>query len=116
MMRATRFPLKLDVRYRPVGDGPWLAAKTANVSSSGVLVQVPNPPKINTHIEFKLALAASEMAAPGEVYGRGRVVRVVPPIELPQAGFAVAIEEYDFLSTDPRRHSPAKKTVNTQAT
>lgn len=116
MMRATRFPLKLDVHYRPVGEGPWLTAKTGNVSASGVLVHVPNPPKLNTHIEFKLALTATDMAAPGEVHGRGRVVRVVAPVERPQAGFAVAIEEYDFLSTDLRRFSAPKKTIDTQAT
>jgi hypothetical protein len=113
-MRAPRFPLQLAMRYRPLG-GEWRHATTGDVSSSGVFVQVQNPPKINTHIEFKLALAATDTGAPGEVHGRGRVVRVVAPIERPQAGFAVAIEEYDFLSTDPRRHAAGKKTINTQA-
>jgi hypothetical protein len=114
-MRAPRFPLQLAMRYRPLG-GEWRHATTGNVSASGVFVQVQNPPKLNTHIEFKLALTGTEMAGPGEVHGRGRVVRVVPTVERPQAGFAVAIEEYDFLSTDPRRHAAGKKTINTQAT
>jgi hypothetical protein len=113
-MRAPRFPLQLAMRYRPLG-GEWRHATTGNVSASGVFVQVQNPPKINTHIEFKLALAGTDAAAPGEVYGRGRVVRVVAPIER-QTGFAVVIEEYDFLSTDPRRRARSKKTIDSQTT
>jgi hypothetical protein len=98
-MRAPRFPLQLPLRYRPIGDREWRQATTENISASGVLVRVPQPLQIDTKIEFRLALP-SKSAAPGaaEVAGRGRVVRIVTPSEANPTAFAVAFEDYDFLS------------------
>ena len=101
-MRAPRFPLQLEVRYRPEGVRSWRRATTGNVSSSGVLVRVPDPLKVNTRIEFRLALKSTpvpEAPVAAEVSGRGRVVRQTSEGETSQRGFAIAIDEYDFKPT-----------------
>ena len=103
-MRAPRFPLQLEVHYRPLGDARWFQGTTGNVSSSGVLVRVPDPLKVNTRIEFRLALGNARVTDPGEVSGRGRVVRLTSESEPPHPGFAIAFEEYDF---NPTRVAPS---------
>jgi PilZ domain len=99
-MRAPRFPLHLPVRYRPLGGREWRQATTENISASGALVRVPQPLTIDTAIEFRLALLPSNSSAPrpGEVAGHARVVRVVTPAGAERTAFAVAFEDYDFLS------------------
>jgi len=97
-MRAQRFPLQLTVEYRPVGRGPWQRACTTNISSSGVFVCEPPPPTVDTQIEFRLILSSGGCPGSGEVAGVGRVVRLALPPDSPEAGFAVAIEQYDFHS------------------
>ena len=98
-MRAPRFPLQLPLRYRPLGDGDWRQATTENVSASGVLVRVPAPLEVDSRVEFRLALPSkSPLPSTGEVSGRGHVVRIVTPREPDVAAFALAIDEYDFLS------------------
>jgi hypothetical protein len=101
-MRAQRFPLELPVEYRPVGEGPWRQASTANVSASGVLVRATDPPTIDTLVEFRLALSAQAPDGSGEIVGQGRVVRLADPRESGQAGFAVAIEQYNLRQRSDR--------------
>jgi hypothetical protein len=101
-MRAPRFPLQLPVQYRPVGQLEWHTAETANVSASGVLVQAPHAPEVDTPLEFRLMLPPRPSAARrGEVSGRGHVVRQVSPQEGQQYGFALAIDECGFLPVNP---------------
>lgn len=104
MMRANRFPLQLPVRFRPVGAVDWRDGKTANVSASGVLLHVRDPPRVDTAVEFMLTLDVSSPTGSGEVAGRGRVVRVAADDERPEASFAIAIEQYNFRpqTTAPR--------------
>lgn len=104
-MRAPRFPLQLPLLYRPLGGSEWRQARTGNVSASGVLVQVPDPLQVDTRIEFRLGLAeVSQPIQHAEVRGEGRVVRVVSAAEPVSAGFAVAIERYDFRPTQATAH------------
>jgi len=96
-MRAPRFPLKLAVVYRTSGQLEWQHGHTANVSSSGVLVQALHAPQVNTPLEFRLALAARQGSdTRSHVSGRGHVVRQVMSGERASIGFALAIDEYDF--------------------
>jgi len=98
-MRAPRFPLELSVQYRPSGDSRWRTASTANISSTGVLVRVTDPPVPDTKVEFRLALPSRQRSGVhGEVAGWGRVVRVTSAAESTSPAFAVAFERYDFLS------------------
>jgi hypothetical protein len=97
-VRAARFPLQLSVRFRPVGQLEWHTAETANVSASGVLVQASNAPQVDTPLEFRLMLTPRRSAARhGEVSGRGHVVRQVSPAQGDLYGFALAIDNCDFL-------------------
>lgn len=92
-MRATRFPLRLRVRYRTIGKADWQEGKTENISHTGALFRVEAPLPIDTQVEFRLLLPTPEPGSEHpEVSGLGRVVRTVPA-----TGFAVAIEHYDFL-------------------
>src|SRR3954453_14836990 len=99
-MRAPRFPLHLQVRYRQADDdASWRPGVTENISHSGALVRVEDPLQVDTPVEVRLvlptALAKGERA---EGACRGRVVRTVPPEgHDDRPGIAVAIETYDFL-------------------
>ena len=95
-MRAPRFPLHLAVRYRAVGNAEWRHAKTENISSSGVLLEGPYTLLPDTPVEFMLALAPTS-GPRTEISCRGRVVRTVDPMNRKKPGFAVAIEQYDFI-------------------
>ena len=99
VMRASRFPLHLSVRYRRLGDRDWLPGKTENISRSGVLFRAEECVEIDQSIELRLELPVT---APGrecpEVFCRGRVVRTVSPSgDEPWPGSAVMIEHHDFL-------------------
>jgi hypothetical protein len=107
-MRATRFPLRLPVRYRPLGKPEWQRGQTENISHSGALFRVEDPLPVDTRVEFRLVLSTTARGdAPHrdvdtqpqpEVFGLGRVVRTVAPTDgSPRSGFAVAIEQYQFL-------------------
>jgi len=71
-MRAQRFPLKLSIRYRRVGEAGWLDGKTENISDSGVLFRVEQPFDVDTPIEIRITLPAR---TPSEVVGQARIVR-----------------------------------------
>jgi c-di-GMP-binding flagellar brake protein YcgR len=98
-MRAPRFPLNLSVRYRPLGAEEWCVGRTENISRSGVLVRTANGIDIDTSVEIRLELptvTAGKDSA--EIWCRGRVVRTVCQTDgSMQPGYAIAIEQYDFM-------------------
>jgi hypothetical protein len=98
-MRASRFPLRLSVRYRSLGDPQWHEGKTENISRSGALFRAEESVDVDEEVEIRLALP---VAAPGsrspQVFRRGRVVRTVSPSDNePWPGSAVAFENYDAM-------------------
>src|SRR5919201_4493816 len=107
-MRATRFPLRLPVRYRPLGKPEWQQGQTENISHTGALFRVEAPLPVDTRVEFRLVLSttargdalqsrAGKQQQP-EVSGLGRVVRTVAPTTAFQrSGFAVARDQYELL-------------------
>jgi hypothetical protein len=108
-MRAPRFPLHLPVWFRAAGNGGWRQSQTENISASGVLVRWRDPLPLDTTVEFRFTLPAPDTAHLGaEVAGRGRVARIVEaPVERPNAGFAIAIEQYNLrpqVVPDNTRH------------
>jgi hypothetical protein len=115
-MRATRFPLRLPVRYRPLGRPEWRQGQTENISHTGALFRVEDPLPVDTRVEFRLVLSTTARGdAPStpskqqhpEVFGLGRVVRTVAPTQEHPSGFAVAIEQYEFLPPPSVLNSPA---------
>src|SRR5688572_16387554 len=99
-MRAPRFPLGLQVRYRRVDQSDWRIGNTENISHSGALVRVASPVQLEAaaELEVRLVLPAGAPGDRAEIACHGRVVRTVSPTDVwPWPGFAVAIERYDFL-------------------
>jgi hypothetical protein len=87
----------LAVRYRAIGNTEWRQGRTENISSSGVLLQGPFPLQPDTAVEFMLALVPTS-GSRTEISCRGRVVRTIEPMDWQKpTGFAVAIEQYDFI-------------------
>lgn len=63
-------------------------------------MQVPDPPEVDTQIEFRMVLPEHDAAlGSGTVAGTGRIVRIVTPPERDALGFAIAIEQYDLEPT-----------------
>jgi hypothetical protein len=101
-MRAARFPLRLPVRYRCIGDHRWRRGETENISRSGVLIRSDDPPALDATVELLVALEVRKTGADaGEVLCSGRVVRYVSPSDdYACPGSAVAIEQFNFLPPD----------------
>ena len=103
VMRASRFPLRLSVRYRRLGDRDWRPGKTENISRSGVLFRAEEWVEIDQDVELRVELpvAGSGRECP-EVFCRGRVVRTVLPTDSePWPGAAVMIEHHDIVRPSP---------------
>src|SRR5438132_600449 len=99
-MRATRFPLGLQVRYRRMDQSEWRVGNTENISHSGALVRVASSGSLDpeAELEVRFVLPAAPTGERAEIACRGRVVRTVSPTDAwPWPGFALAIERYDFL-------------------
>src|SRR5713101_2421370 len=78
--RATRFDLRLPLKYRQVGESGWREGTTENISRSGMLFQAEEVIAPNAQLEINLVLPA-EIAglAAAEVVCRGEVVRTIDP-------------------------------------
>ena len=76
--RATRFDLRLPLKYRRVGEIGWREGTTENISRSGMLFQAEESIAPNAQLEINLVLPA-EIAglAAAEVVCRGEVVRII---------------------------------------
>jgi hypothetical protein len=96
-MRAPRYPLHLPALYHSTGDIDWRKAKTVNISASGALIEVDNPPPVGAAIEFRFVLPpAGQAAANGEIRGRARVVRLVEPSASSPWFCGIAIEQCEL--------------------
>jgi hypothetical protein len=97
-MRASRFPLRLPLRYRPIGDSEWYDGTMENISRSGVLFRVDEILEPDTDVEFRFRLASPGPPNAAEISCRGRVVRTIAAArDEVNPGLAVVIEEYDFV-------------------
>jgi hypothetical protein len=78
-------------------------------------VEAPLP--VDTRVEFRLVLSTSARGDTPqspvgkqhnpEVFGLGRIVRTVAPTDAyPRSGFALAIEQYEFLPPPSSLNSP----------
>src|SRR5690242_12989171 len=75
-VRAKRFPLRLPVKYRSVGDKRWFSGTTDNVSCSGMLIRGKHTLSPASKIEVMLSMP-SQVAGEAQVVAlcNGRVVR-----------------------------------------
>ncbi len=103
--RSQRFPIKMPLRYRVLGEGEWRSGKTVNISSSGVFFRCPLSADRGTRIEMNFILLSSRVKESGlEVACKGEVVRLeTPPSEGNHAALAVKISDYRLSPLVPGR-------------
>jgi len=102
--KERRHDLKVPVKLRPTeGITPFTSeAESVNISNTGLYFELPNPPKIGTHVELAFVM-------PGEVTGGpkmkirclARVIRM-DDANLPEGktGFAAQIERFESIVAD----------------
>lgn len=95
MPRATRFALRVPVRYREQ-QGEWRDSRSIDVSATGVLLDAGEPlPPIGACIDVVLTLFVFGGPLPGlSVACRGRVARCVPATSDRAAAVAVHVERW----------------------
>lgn len=96
--RAQRFNLQMSMRFRLVR-GDWSEAWTENISRSGVLFRARERVPANTQIELRVRMPW-EMTGTraAEVFCRGRVVRVLLPVDAHSPlALAAIIQDYRFV-------------------
>jgi hypothetical protein len=92
--RIERFPLRLPIRYRPVGGGDWVQGTTENISGEGVLVRGAVLPELHASLDFRFAVQVGVHRS--EVACRGAVVRTVTTGTGEQT-FAATIDAFQFI-------------------
>lgn len=97
--RASRFPVELPLRYRPLGELGWVEGRTINVSRSGVLFAADELLPEETPVELTFDLPPEMGGGPGEgITCRGQVVRtILPPSTDDPPSVAVSIAEFRSL-------------------
>jgi hypothetical protein len=95
--RIERFPLRLPIRYRPVGSLQWAHGTTENISANGVLVRAEVVPGIDAALDFRFEVEVGLHRS--EVACRGAVVRTATGPEGRRA-FAATIDVFTFVSPD----------------
>ena len=103
--RSQRFPIKMPLRYRVLGEGEWRCGKTVNISSSGVFFRCPLAADCGTRVEMDFILLSSRAKESGlEVACKGEVVRLEgPPGAESQVALAVKICDYRLIPLVPGR-------------
>jgi hypothetical protein len=91
MASTQRFPARLPVAYRTIGDTGWHRGHTSSISASGAFIECDAPPA-SSEIIVTIDLPYSE----GCLIGRARVVRNGAG---PHAGCMVAVRRF---RTEPR--------------
>jgi hypothetical protein len=91
--RASRFPIRVPLQYRAVGERRWSNGSTENISCSGVLFRGEYALELNTAIEmmFVLPVPAPPTA---EIKCKGCIVRSVPCSEGDSSILAATILDY----------------------
>ena len=90
---APRFAAELPVRIKPVAEGPApsVACRTVNISTSGMLLRVPQGYRPGTVLVFEMLLPG----VPLPVSGHARVVRHTSVRREPFAGMGVVFAGFD---------------------
>jgi hypothetical protein len=92
--RTERFPLRLPIRYRPVGSLQWAHGTTENISATGVLVRADVVPGLHAALDFRFPVEMGRDRS--EVACRGAVVRTATGAA-GQPAFAATIDVFTFV-------------------
>ena len=95
MSRLERFPLRLPIRYRAIGDARWAHGTTENISAQGVLVRGDVLPGVHTTLDFRFEVEVGVHRS--QVACRGAVVRTAAGAGGEQA-FAATIDAFTFVT------------------
>jgi hypothetical protein len=87
--RKPRFPVSWPLMYRGSGDYEWHAARSTNISLSGILFRAENPLSIDSAVDLRIWIQAPGLE-PTLVSAGGRVVR--SDVSLPD-GIAVKFDD-----------------------
>ncbi len=72
--RKPRFPVSWPLMYRGSGDHEWHAARSTNISLSGILFRAEDPLSLDSPVELRIWIQAPGIE-PTLVSAAGRVVR-----------------------------------------
>lgn len=95
--RPPRFPVRVDVRYRALGETAWHEGHTENISRGGVLFVGTYPLPPGAHLELVLSLppAMGEVSV-ARVSCSGRVLRLQSDAGLRQNSIAAVLSDFNF--------------------
>jgi hypothetical protein len=113
--RILRFPVRVPMLYRALGESKWRRATTENISKSGVLFSGEEPLGSKTAVDLRfqtLVLPPVESAAVADVFCRGNIVRTMPAKGYhARPTLAARILSYEFRPArerlDPRDYTDA---------
>ena len=99
--RASRFVVRLPVRYRTAGDLDWRVGFTVNISRSGVLFRPERVVEPKTPIDMILVLPGGVAGEPpSRLRCQGEVVRTTPAAEADvPPSVAAAVDDYRLTAT-----------------
>ena len=99
--RASRFVVRLQVRYRTAGDLDWGVGVTVNISRSGVLFRPERVVEPKMPIDMILALPGGVAGEPpSRLRCQGEVVRTTPAAEADvPPNVAAAVGDYHLMAT-----------------
>lgn len=108
-----RFPLRLPVRYRTLGQGapsPWVATESVNISSSGIFFRTLEAVAPGQALEASVAWPVFlDKHIPLRLSAKGLVVRSV------DGGAAMHFETYEFRTCQIASDAPIGLGVRTEA-
>jgi len=94
--RATRFNLRIPIRYRVSGEPAWGEGTIENISRSGVLFRGQRLLEEGTLVDMSFVLPVEVVGGTrAEVSCRGHIVRIQPDAG-PRAVLAATISSYHF--------------------
>ncbi len=99
--RATRFPLRMPLRYRATGQPQWREATVENISRSGVLFRSADLLPPQTLVELAFILPVGHASSGAAVDCQGHIVRTVESAA-PDALPALAVRISDYNIRPPR--------------
>lgn len=107
-IRATRFPLRVPLRYRCQGEREWHAGASENISCTGVLFRADRLLETTTPVELSFSLPTQITGdAEVRVFCAGYIVRSVRPELAMQAPAlaAAAIVDYRLMYGQQRKEA-----------
>jgi PilZ domain-containing protein len=102
--RAQRFPIRMRLRFRPVGATDWHIGMVENISISGLLFRAETTMAVHMKLEMEFELPVELPGLPGaQVVSRGEVVRTVMPVSSDEwPATAARILDYSLVpGTEP---------------